>query len=198
MRPKPNPPPGKGGIAALASHRGVSRSAAKRALDYKRISPPNPKTGWFTFSKAMREWDRNTQVKAKNALGAKGPSGSNGQQGNGHRGNANPLREEKVKASRQRVSDSVVYSHARAVNENNKALLSTMDVDQKSESLVSADSVKRSVMETYRQVRERLLALPDRLAARMAAMSESDEVHELLTSELESALQLAEPGGRVQ
>ena len=195
MRPKPNPPPGEGGIAALAKHRGVARSAARRALDSKRISPPNPKTGWFTFSKAMREWDRNTQVQAKNALRAKAPLGSNGHQGNG----ADPLRKERVKASHQQVSDSVIYSHARAVNESNKAALSTMDVEQKSDSLVSAESVKRSVMETYRRVRERLLALPDRLAARMAAITESDEVHELLTSELESALLLAEPnGGRVQ
>ena len=142
----------------------------------------------------MREWDRNTQVHAKNPLTAKQPLRQNSRQGNG----ADPLRKEKVKASHQQVSDSVVYSHARAVNEKNKAALSTMEVEQKSDSLVSADSVKRSVMEVYRQVRERLLALPDRLAARMAAITESDEAHELLTSELESALQLAEPGGRVQ
>ncbi len=142
----------------------------------------------------MREWDRNTQVKAKGALLVKAPPVSNGRRGNG----ADPLRKEKVRASHQQVSDSAVYSHARAVNEKNKAALSSMEVEQKSDSLVSAESVKRAVMETYRQVRERLLALPDRLAARMAAITESDEAHELLTSELESALQLAEPGGRVQ
>ena len=139
----------------------------------------------------MREWDRNTQVKAKGALLARAPSGSNG-----HR--ADPLRKEKVKASHQQVSDSVVYNHARAVNEKNKAALSSMEVEMKADSLVSAESMERAVMETYRQVRERLLALPDWLAARMAAITESDEAHELLTSELESALQLAEPGGQVQ
>ena len=144
----------------------------------------------------MREWDRNTQVQVKNALTAKAPLG-NGRRGNG--ADPDPLRKEKVKASHQQVSDSVVYNHARAVNESNRAALSTMDVKQKSESLVSAESMTRAVMETYRRVRERLLALPDRLAARMAAITESDEAHELLTSELESALHLADPkGGRVQ
>ena len=144
----------------------------------------------------MREWDRNTQRKIPKTLTTRGPL-------NGHRANgadqADPPRKEKVQSQQKRIATGERYDLARTTNEENKAALSTMDVEQKSDSLVSAESVKRSVMETYRRVRERLLALPDRLAARMAAITESDEVHELLTSELESALLLAEPnGGRVQ
>ena len=52
----------------------------------------------------------------------------------------------------------------------------------------------RAVMETYRRVRERMLSIPDRLSPRLAATSNADEVYDLLTGELESALQLAGEG----
>ena len=186
-RPKPNPPRGKGGIRAYARYRGVSEAAVRKALAAKRISPPNPKTGWLTFSKADREWERNTQAKPQaitlNKTGALGGTRVD-DPGSGLQGKTGQLN-----GDAQRLSDAARYARARATVEENRAIMSSLEVAQRSGSLVSAEHVKRATFETYRRVRDRLLALPDRLAARLAATDDPAAVHELLTSELESTLQ---------
>ena len=92
------------------------------------------------------------------------------------------------------LSPAERYQKARAAHEENRAALSTLEVQKQAGILVDAESMHRAVMETYRRVRERMLSIPDRLSPRLAATSNADEVYDLLTGELESALQLAGEG----
>ena len=93
-----------------------------------------------------------------------------------------------VSASRV-LSTAQRYQLARAQNEENKAQLSSLELEARAGSLASVDHMKKAAFECARRVRDRLLALPDRLAARLAATDDPAAVHELLTSELEGALQ---------
>ena len=194
-RAKPNPPRGKGGVMALAKHRGVSGRAVHKALDERRISPPDPKNGWFSFARAMREWDKNTHEYVS-AVSPGGPVSNTADapakaRRNGHKGqNGQSGRN----GYSDHLSDSARYTSARATNEENKAALSSLEVEKSAASLVLVADMKKAAFEMARRTRDRILALPDRLSARLAAISDATEVHDLLSDELESALRLLGEG----
>jgi hypothetical protein len=80
------------------------------------------------------------------------------------------------------------YSRARAVRENYLARMSKLDFEERSSKLVSRDEVQVAAFNKFRTFRDGMLNLPDRLAAVLAAESDSAKVHELLATEIRKAL----------
>jgi hypothetical protein len=76
------------------------------------------------------------------------------------------------------------YATSRAVRESYLARLAKLEYEEKAGRLVSADEVRITTFNLARSARNMLLALPDRLAPILAAMTSAREVHALLMTEL--------------
>jgi len=74
---------------------------------------------------------------------------------------------------------------AKAVYE---AELTRLELQKEKKELISADEVRQEAARLGRQVRDLLLIIPGRNAAKVAAMQDQDEVRALLQGEIESAL----------
>lgn len=68
------------------------------------------------------------------------------------------------------------------------ARLAKIDFEERTEKLVSADEVRVASFNRFRQFRDGMLNIPDRLAAVLAAESNPRQVHELLAAEIRKAL----------
>ena len=91
------------------------------------------------------------------------------------------------------------YSRARAIREYYQASLAKIDYEQKVGKLLPKDEVQAAAFNTYRQFREQLLNIPDRVAAIIAAETGMDtkKVYEILTAEVRHALnEFADPPNR--
>jgi len=91
------------------------------------------------------------------------------------------------------------YSKARAIREYYQASLAKIEYEQKVGKLLPKDEVQAAAFNTYRQFREQLLNIPDRVAAIIAAETGMDtkKVHEILTAEVRHALnEFADPPNR--
>ena len=161
--------------ANFAREIGVSKARVSQLV---KLGPPVLSDGRLDCQEALTWYQSNIRLTAKRvaANGAPGPTAK-----------LSHVPAPSVSAS-SGLSAAQRYQAARAQNEENKARLSSLDLESRSGRLVSVEHVKRAVFETYRCVRDRLLALPDRLAARLAATDDPVAVHDLLTAELESAL----------
>src|SRR5215467_14383499 len=91
------------------------------------------------------------------------------------------------------------YSRARAIREYYQASLAKIEYEQKVGKLLPKDEVQAAAFNTYRQFREQLLNIPDRVAAIIAAETcmDTKKVHEILTAEVRHALnEFADPPNR--
>ena len=68
-----------------------------------------------------------------------------------------------------RLESGLEYSKARAVRESYLARLAKIDFEERTEKLVSADEVRVAAFNRFRQFRDGMLNIPDRLAAVLAA-----------------------------
>ena len=90
-------------------------------------------------------------------------------------------------------------SRARAIREYYQASLAKIEYEQKVGKLLPKDEVQAAAFNTYRQFREQLLNIPDRVAAIISAETGLDtkKVHEILTAEVRHALnEFADPPNR--
>jgi hypothetical protein len=74
------------------------------------------------------------------------------------------------------------------VREHYQARLAKIEYEERIAQLVSGDEVQVAAYNKFRQFRDAMLNLPDRLAAMLAAESEAAKVHEALTVEIRKAL----------
>ena len=81
------------------------------------------------------------------------------------------------------------YYTARAIREHYLARLARIEFDEKVGKLVSRDEVQVAAFTKARTVRDNLLNIPDRLAAVLAAETDVDKVHKILTEEIRKALE---------
>ena len=91
------------------------------------------------------------------------------------------------------------YSRARAIREYYQASLAKIEYEKKVGKLLPKDEVQAAAFNTYRQFREQLLNIPDRVAAIIAAETGMDtkKVHEILTAEVRHVLnEFADPPNR--
>ena len=80
------------------------------------------------------------------------------------------------------------YTKARAVREHYQARLAKIDYEERIAKLVSGEEVQVAAFNKFRQFRDAMINLPDRVAAMLAAESVETTVHALLTTEIRKAL----------
>ncbi len=80
------------------------------------------------------------------------------------------------------------YAKARAVREHYQARLAKLEFEQRTGKLVSVDEVRVAAFNKFRQFRDHILNIPDRVAAMVAAETEAAKCYEILAIEIRKAL----------
>ncbi len=152
-------------LRAYAKHRGVSLAAVEKAIQSGRITPTAD--GLIDSDRADAEWS------AKTRPGQRRPKAA-----------AAVPRE-----SPEAASSGLDYFRARAIRESYLARLAKIEFEERTAKLVSRDEVQVAAFTNGRTVRDNLLNIPDRLAATLAAETDVDRVHDLLSVEIRRALE---------
>ena len=80
------------------------------------------------------------------------------------------------------------YTKARAVREHYQARLAKIEYEERVAKLVSKDEVQVAAFNKFRQFRDAMLNIPDRVAAMVAAETEAAKCYEILATEIRKAL----------
>lgn len=148
---------------AYARHRGVALSAVQKAIETGRISKlPD---GRIDSEQADAAWEQNTTRRAP-------PIAKRGQ-------------EEDEGAAFGGASQ---YTKARAVREHYQARLAKLDYEERVAKLVPKDEIQVAAFTKFRQFRDHMLNIPDRIAAIVAAETATATCHEVIAAEIRRAL----------
>ncbi len=160
-----------------ARRRGISHTSVQRAVKAGRISTVD---GKIDPTQADREWQQNTdQSKPRNRVTGKpkrtrvpeeppepmdfaGMDGGHGGKGGGSS-----------------------YAKARAARELYQAQLTKLHLDRERAKLVRVDQVKVAAFNAARSARDKLMAMPNRVSALLAATDNTEEVRRILEEEIE-------------
>jgi len=150
-------------------------SAVQKAIQSGRIT--TTPDGKINSDVADVDWKANTrQQHQPRAAGAKAPDSTS----------VVAVREaEKTDSA---GAGGLEYFRARAVREGYLARLAKIEFEEKTAKLVGRDEVKVAAFTSARLVRDNLLNIPDRLAATLAAETDAEKVHQMLTVEIRKAL----------
>ena len=149
-------------LRAYARHRGVELSAVQKAIKTGRIS--TQPDGRIDSEQADVEWEQNTRRRAPSV------------------------------AARAQDEDDVPifgasqYTKARTVREHFQALLAKIEYEERTGKLVPRDEVQIAAFNKFRQFRDHMLNIPDRVAAVVAAETEAAKCYEVLATEVRRAL----------
>jgi len=147
---------------AYARHRGVALSAVQKAIETDRIS--TQPDGRIDSEQADVAWERNTSRHAP-------PIAKRGQD------------EDDVS-----IVGASQYTKARAVREYYQAKLARIEYEERVAKLVAKDEMKIAAFNKFRQFRDHMLNIPDRVAAMVAAQTEAAKCYEVLATEIRRAL----------
>jgi hypothetical protein len=157
--------PGLISILAYAKRRGVSHTAVLKAIRDGRISTVGPKRR-IDPEVADREWRESTDLtKSRNSV-----TGTSGKKRRGE-------------------DQTLNFNSARAVHETYKARKAKLEFEQMKGRLVLAEDVRRRWFTIGRRIRESVMGVADRVAPVVTGMSDSAEVHRIISSELRTALE---------
>jgi hypothetical protein len=161
-----------------ARRRGISHVAVQRAVNSGRISTID---GKIDPDLADREWRENTdQSKPRNRItgspkhariAGEPPEPMDFGGADGGNGTASG------------------YAKARAARELYQAQLAKIELDRQRGVLVRADEVRLGAFNMARKARDQLIALPERVAAILAASQDPAEVQRILEEEIERICQ---------
>jgi hypothetical protein len=149
-------------LRGYARHRGVVLSAVQKAIKSRRISVQPD--GRIESERADVQWERNTEQHAP-------PVAQRGQ--------------EEDDASSFGGSQ---YTKARAVREHYTARLAKLEFEERTGKLVPKDEVQVAAFNKFRQFRDHMLNIPDRVAAMVAAESDAARCYEIIAIEIRKAL----------
>jgi hypothetical protein len=150
-------------LRAYARYRGVALSAVQKAIKSRRISVQPD--GRIESERADIQWERNTAQHAP-------PVAQRGQ-------------DEDDASSTFGGSQ---YTKARAVREHYQARIAKIDYEERIAKLVSKDEVQVAAFNKFRQFRDHMLNIPDRVAAMVAAESDAARCYEIIAIEIRKAL----------
>jgi len=158
---------------------GVSHTAVQQAIAAGRISPVG---GKIDPARADREWQQNTdQSKPRNRITGQ-PK---------HRrvpgGPPQPMRLLPAADADGDDGSAAGYARARAARELYQAQLAKLELERQRAVLVRTDEVKLGAFAMARKARERLTAIPERVAATVAATADPATVQRILEEEIERA-----------
>jgi len=166
-------------LRGYAKHRGVSLKAVQKALASGRITKRDD--GLIDPAVSDVNWARNTGPRPQTSQKLASASPHHNVQHH----TETPTREPNDPI---RLESGLEYSRARAVREGYLARLTKIEFEERTGKLVSRDEIEVAAFNKFRQFRDRMLNIPDRLAAEAAAESDSARVHELITIEIRKAL----------
>ena len=162
-------------LRAYAKHRGVVMSAVQKAIQSGRIA--TTPDGKINSDIADAEWKANTRQQHQGRpAGARVPTRTSV---------ASVVESERTEAP---IGGGLDYFRARAVREGYLARLAKIEFEEKTAKLISRDEVQVAAFTNGRMARDNLLNIPDRLAATLAAETDADKVHLILTGEIRKAL----------
>jgi hypothetical protein len=148
-------------LRGYATHRGVALSAVQKAIKSGRIA--TLQDGRIDSDRADIDWERNTTRRAPAVT-------QRGQEEDGE------------------VFGASQYTKARAVREHYQARLAKIEYEERVAKLVPKDEVQVAAFNKFRQYRDAMLNIPDRLAAMLAAETEESKCYEILATEIRKAL----------
>ena len=150
-------------MRAYARHRDVALSAVQKAIKAGRIAKlPN---GQIDSDAADVSWKRNTRTYAPAVT--------------------------RQPAQVEEDSGGVgagQYHKARTIREHYNARMAKVDYEERVGQLISVDEVKITAFNKFRQFRDNMLNIAERIAAMIAAESEAAKCHGILTEEIRRAL----------
>jgi len=150
-------------LRQYAKHRGVALSAVQKAIKSQRIATlPD---GRIDSDAADTGWKQNTRAYAPAVTRRPEPEEDEG----------SPF-------------GASQYTKARAVREHYQARLAKIDYEERVGKLVSKDEVQVAAFNKFRQFRDHMLNIPDRVAAMVAAESDAAKCYEILAIEIRRAL----------
>ena len=150
-------------LRQYAKHRGVALSAVQKAIQSGRIR--TLADGKVDSDTADAEWQKNTKAHAPPVVRRADPEEDDGA-----------------------IFGASQYTKARAVREHYQARLAKIEYEERTGKLVSKDEVQVAAFNKFRQFRDHMLNIPDRLAAILAAETESAKCYEILATEIRKAL----------
>lgn len=149
-----------------ARYRGVQHFAVQKAIKTGRITTlPD---GQIDSDVADDEWSRNTQTHAPAVTRRR--------------------RADEEEESQPESGGASQYTKARAFREFYQARLAKIEYEERIGKLVSKDEVQVAAFNKFRQYRDAMLNIPDRVAAMLAAETEAAKCYEILASEIRKAL----------
>ena len=163
-------------IAEYAAKRGVSTRAVQKALN-DRISGARAGRGTLYPGLADRLWRRNTDPDH----GGKRTAGEE----------VRDLDELRERARNLGIDPNSVpdIADSKALRLACLAALSQIELDEKQGRLVDQEDVRKEAFKLARLTRDAMLAIPDRLAAEIAGLTDPFEVHAKITAEIRSAIE---------
>ena len=171
-------------IRAYARRRDVSEGAVRKAIKSGRIiQEPD---GTINPTKADAAWNRNTDQAQQRKQTPTPPKVQ--QQPTRPAVAQQPTRPIVQKPSPPKMVGSD-FQTSRAVKETYAAKMAMLDFEERTKGLVNADEVRVSAFNLGRRVRDRLLLIPHRIAAILAAEMDADKVEKLLADELRKAME---------
>jgi hypothetical protein len=164
-----------------ARRRGITHVAVQRAIKAGRISAVNGKIDPVL---ADQEWQQNTdQSKPRNRITG------NPKQAKTPGEPSEPMDLGGTDETIGAPSTATGYAKARAARELYQAQLAKLELDRRRGALVPADEVRLGAFNMARKARDQLIAMPERLAAVLAATEEPAEVQRILEEEIERICQ---------
>jgi len=94
----------------------------------------------------------------------------------------------KLETNNGSVQGGSQYAQARAEREHYAALLAKLKYEERAGRLVRRDQVEDAAFKTFRDFRDGMLNLPDRLASILAAETDPAEIHQILSVEIRTSL----------
>jgi hypothetical protein len=159
-----------------ARRRGISHTSVQRAVKARRISTVD---GKIDPAQADREWRDNTdQSKPRNRVTGKPKQARVPEEP------PEPMDFAGMDGGHSRSGGSN-YAKARAARELYQAQLTKLHLDRERGTLVRADEVRIAAFNAARSARDKLMGIPVRVSAVLAATNDAKEVERILDEEIE-------------
>ena len=181
-------------IREAARRLGVSETAVHKAIRSGRVSlaESHPKK-LLAWPNVQQQWGANSDPAKRHRVGPQGSSPRRASYG----GNVPPAAPLPTAAEAMSAapppagatSAAPSLAASRAVREAYQARLAKLEYEKAIGKLIDADEVKVSAFKLARQVRDAVMAVPDRIASEIAAEADAGRVHALISRELRVALQ---------
>lgn len=175
----PIPPEGPLTQAQYARHRGVSREAVRKAIRDGRIFLD--RAGLIDRAKADAAWRANTDPGKPSSTAMRTPGEP---VVHGPAAPPPPAAFDAAASGVDTLPEGMTYADARALKEWNQARTLDLKRRQLEGKLIEVEKVEDAAFRAARTARDTLMAIPDRLDAELAAISDAAEVHRRLAEEI--------------